>query len=48
MKLEPGMEVECKKLIAECKLLKLDQKKKEKELAKQFIQGYAADKPEPI
>lgn len=48
MKLDHEMEVECKKLIAECKLLKLEQKKKEKELAKQFIQGYATDKPEPI
>ena len=46
--MDSGMEVECKKLIAECKLLKIEQKKKEKELAKQFIQGYAMDKPEPI
>lgn len=42
------MEQECRKLIAECKALKMEKKKKDKDLAKQFIAGYAKDKPEPI
>lgn len=41
------MKAECTKLIIECKQLKKQEKKKSKDWAKQFIDGYAADKPEP-
>jgi len=41
------MNAECTKQIVECKQLKKEEKKKNKEWAKQFISGYAADKPEP-
>jgi tetratricopeptide (TPR) repeat protein len=46
IKLDSEMEAECRKLISECKLLKIEQKKKEKEIAQKFIKGYAKNKPE--
>lgn len=47
-RLDPQMEQECRRLIAECRTLKAEQKRKEKEVARTFIAGYAEDKPGPV
>ncbi len=41
------MEGTCRKLIQECKEERKSLSKKQKEIAKSFISGYANDKPEP-
>ena len=46
--LDSEMKAQCNKLINECKILKKEQRRKEKELAKQFMQGYSEDKPIPV
>jgi tetratricopeptide (TPR) repeat protein len=47
IQLDREMEQDCRRLIAECRVMKVEQKRKEKELARTFISGYAEDKPEP-
>ena len=42
------MDAECKKLMAQCRELRKELRKKDKKLASSFITGYSTDKPEPV
>ena len=42
---DQSMKMECSKLIQECKEGRRELRKKDKEIAKSFIKGYAKDKP---
>ena len=47
VKYDKDMKWECNNQLNQCKELRKEQRKKDKELAKTFIAGYAEDKPEP-